>query len=86
MEFVIDVHAFAFHQGVRAEVAVPTTLVRQRHQTRRQQFVLVVRLLVVVQYAARKRGGPAARRSEMSTFSRIAATASPLTCGLSAFP
>ena len=86
MEFVIDVHAFAFHQGVQAEVPVPTTLVRRLHQTRRQQFVLVVRLLVVVQYAARKPGGPAARRSEMPTFSRIAATVSLLTCGHGAFP
>lgn len=59
MEFVIDMHAFAFHQGVQAEVPVPTTLVRRLHQTRRQQFVFVVRLLVVVQYV---RESPAGRR------------------------
>lgn len=60
MEFVIDVHAFAFRQGVQAELAVPTTLVRQRHPTRRQQLVLVVRRFLLSCNTLRE--SPAGRR------------------------
>jgi|GEM_PF-1992907 len=80
---MVRVNAFVLHERMQSAVTKPTIFMSQFDQTRRQRFILNVWLRFVMQHAARKPDNPAARRSEMLTFSRIVTTASRLACGLS---